>query len=287
MDYQHILYAPDADDPRIVRLTLNRPEKLNALSQDLLRELFDARDQFDADPTGVVLIIKGSGRAFSSGYDLGSQQLEPGAVQAAPSIDSIRRFMNWTVDEYLKLWNLRKPTIAQIHGYCLSGGTELSAMCDFIVAADNTRIGHIAGRYQGTLRTNSLWPWIIGMRRSKEILMTGDLIDGRTAAEWGMVNQAVPAAELDDAATDLARRVVRIPLPILTLHKHSVNRWFEIQGIYGALRSAVDFDAMGGFTGVGDDFRKIVRAQGLKAALEWRDKPWADFQPLRGRTAKA
>ncbi|HJN93184.1 MAG TPA: enoyl-CoA hydratase-related protein [Dehalococcoidia bacterium] len=281
MDYEHILYEPDSDDPRIVRITLNRPEKLNALSPGLLRELFAARDHFDDDPSAVCLIMKGSGRAFSSGYDLGSAQVEPGAVAAAPNIDTIRRTMNWTVEEYIKLWNLRKPTIAQIHGYCLSGGTELSSMCDFIVAAENTQIGHIAGRYQGTLRTNSLWPWTIGMRRSKEILMTGDLIDGRRAAEWGMVNQAVPADELDDAATDLARRIVRIPLPILTLHKHSVNRWFETQGIYAALRSAVDFDAMGTFTGVGEEFRQIVQEKGLKEALRWRDAPWADFQPLR------
>lgn len=281
MDYEHILYEPDTDDSRIVRITLNRPEKLNALSTALLRELFDARDRFDADPEAVCLIIKGAGRAFSSGYDLGSATLEPGAVQTAPTIDSIRRNMNWTVEEYVKLWNLRKPTIAQLHGYCLSGGTELSSMCDFIVAAEDTKIGHIAGRYQGTLRTNSLWPWTIGLRRSKEILMTGDLIDGRKAAEWGMINEAVPAAELDDAVTDLARRVIRIPLPILTLHKHSVNRWFEVQGIYAALRSAVDFDAMGGFTGVGEEFRAIVQEKGLKEALAWRDRPWSEFKPLR------
>jgi len=285
VDYEHILYEPDAGDARIVRITLNRPEKLNALSTALLRELFDARDRFDADGEAVCLIIKGSGRAFSSGYDLGSATLEPGAVQAAPTIDSIRRNMNWTVEEYVKLWNLRKPTIAQLHGYCLSGGTELSSMCDFIVAAEDTKIGHIAGRYQGTLRTNSLWPWTIGMRRSKEILMTGDLIDGRKAAEWGMINEAVPAAELDDAVTDLARRIIRIPLPILTLHKHSVNRWFEVQGIYAALRSAVDFDAMGGFTGVGEEFRAIVQEKGLKEALAWRDRPWAEFKPLRTPSA--
>ena len=111
--------------------------------------------------------------------------------------------------------------------------------------------------------------------------MTGDLIDGRKAAEWGMINEAVPADELDLAVTDLARRIIRIPLPILTLHKHSVNRWFETQGIYAALRSAVDFDAMGSFTGVGEQFREIVQDKGLKEALRWRDAPWSDFKPLR------
>jgi enoyl-CoA hydratase len=244
-------------------------------------------DEFDADPETVVLIVRGSGRVFSSGYDLGGQgQQAESSERAHPTIGRSRARMNASVDKYLHLWNLRKPTIAQIHGYCLSGGTELSSMCDFIIAAEDAQFGHIAGRYMGTLRTLSLWPYTIGMRKAKELFMTGDLIDGREAARIGLVNKAVPAADLEDEVYDFAHRIIRIPLEILTLHKHSVNRWMEIMGLPAAIHSAADFDAVSPFTGVGEDFRKIVQERGLKAALEWRDAPWRRYQkktaPKRG-----
>ncbi|MBI3953910.1 MAG: enoyl-CoA hydratase/isomerase family protein [Chloroflexi bacterium] len=279
MAYETIIYEKLPEQPRIARITLNRPEKLNALSDTLLREFYAAVDEFDHDPETVVLILRGAGRVFSSGYDLGGAGQAPAeSERAQPTIGRSRQRMNVSVDRYINFWNLRKPTIAQVHGYCLSGGTELSAMCDFIIAAEDAQFGHIAGRYQGTLRTLSLWPYTIGMRKAKELFMTGDLIDGREAVRIGLVNKAVPAPDLEDEVYDFAHRIIRIPLEILTLHKHSVNRWFEIMGLQAALHSAADFDAVGAFTGVGEDFRKIAQERGLKAALEWRDAPWRQYQ---------
>jgi enoyl-CoA hydratase len=277
-DYENILYEPDSEDPRIVRLTLNRPERLNALSGELLDEFFDAVARFEKDPAAYVLIVRGAGRAFSSGYDLMAASApepgSPGDRASSETIGRMRRVMLESVDRYLWFWNLRKPTIAQVHGYCLSGGTELSAMCDFIICAEDARFGHIAGRYMGTLRTLSLWPWTVGMRKTKEVFMTGDLFDGREAERFGMVNHAVPAEALEAETTAFAQRLIRIPLDINTLHKHSVNRWFEIMGLQAAVHSAAEFDAVSPFTGTGEDFRTLAREKGLKAALEWRDGSW-------------
>ena len=280
MAYENIIYEKFEEEPKIARITLNRPERLNALSTDLINEFYSAAQEFDEDPETVVLIVKGAGRAFSSGYDLGggpARQAEE-TEQVQPTIGRNRRGMNASVERYLSFWNLRKPIIAQIHGYCLSGGTELSAMCDLLVTAEDATFGHIAGRYQGTLRTNSLWPYTIGMRKTKEILFTGDFINGKEAERIGMVNKAVPADQLEDEVYDLARRIARVPLEILTLHKHSVNRWFEVMGLHTALRSSADFDAMGPFTGVMGEFQKLVTEQGMQAALAFRDAPWRGYE---------
>ena len=279
MEYQNIIYEEFEEEPKIARITLNRPERLNALSTDLLEEFYTAVEEFDSDPETVVLIIRGAGRAFSSGYDLGGadRQAEK-SEQVHLTIGRNRKYMNESVDRYLSFWNLRKPTIAQIHGYCLSGATELSAMCDLLVSTEDATFGHIGGRYQGTLRTNSLWPYTIGMRKTKEILFTGDFIDGKEAERIGMVNKAVPVDQLEDEVYDLARRVARVPLEILTLHKHSVNRWYEVMGLHAALRSSADLDAVGPFTGIKGEFNKLVNEQGMQAALAFRDAPWRDYQ---------
>jgi enoyl-CoA hydratase len=277
-DYQNIIVEPLDDPAGLVRLTLNRPKQLNALSADLLDELFDAVERFDRDPKGYVLVIAAAGRAFSSGYDLaGSNTVEPGSpgdAGAEQSVGRSRRIMLGSVDRYLRLWNLRKPTIAQIHGYCLSGGTALSAMCDFIVCAERARFGHIAGRHMGTQRTLSLWPWTIGMRKAKELFMTGEMIDGLTAERWGLVNKAVPDEDLSVAVEHLARQIMRIPLEVNSLHKHAVNRWMEIQGLYPAMHTAAEFDVYTSFIEGRPGFRERVQRDGLTEALKWRDAPW-------------
>jgi enoyl-CoA hydratase len=269
------------DDPSgVVRLTLNRPAQLNALSAELLDELFDAVERFDADPHGYVLLIRAAGRSFCAGYDLAARNtVEPGSVGDAlveQSVGRSRRIMLGSVDRYLRLFNLRKPTIAQVHGHCISGGTELISMCDFVVCAESARFGHIAGRHMGTLRTLSMWPWTVGYRHAKELFMTGELIDGGTAEQWGLVNKAVPDDDLEAATLDLARRIMRIPLEINTLHKHSVNRWMEIQGLHAAIHSAAEFDVYTSFIDGRPGFRERVQQDGLREALKWRDAAWQD-----------
>ena len=279
-DYTTIIAEPLAEPAGVLRITLNRPAQLNALSAELLDELFDAVERFDDDPHAYVLLLRAAGRSFSAGYDLAARRtVEPGSVGdmlVEQSVGRSRRIMLHSVDRYLRLFNLRKPTIAQVHGHCVSGGTELIAMFDFVVCTETARFGHIAGRHMGPLRTLSMWPWTIGYRHARELFMTGELIDGRTAEAWGLVNKAVPEEDLELATLDLARRIMRIPLEINTLHKHSVNRWMEIQGLHAAMHSAAEFDVYTSFIEGRPGFRERVQQDGLREALKWRDAAWQD-----------
>ncbi|MFN0095367.1 MAG: enoyl-CoA hydratase-related protein [Dehalococcoidia bacterium] len=277
--YENILVEPLADPEGVVQLTLNRPQALNALSAGLLDDLFDAVERFDDDPRGYILLIRGAGRAFCAGYDLvGRQTVEPGSpgdMMREQSVGRSRRIMLSTVDKYLRLFNLRKPTIAMVHGHCISGGTELASMCDFLICTETAKFGHLAGRHMGTLRTLSLMPWTVGYKRAKEFFMTGEMIDGTTAADWGFANRAVPEDELEAATLHLCRKMLRIPLEVNSLHKHSVNRWMEIQGLQPAIHSAAEFDVYTGFIDGRPGFRERVEKDGLREALKWRDREWA------------
>ncbi len=281
MPYENIIYEKDERDNRIANIVLNRPEQMNALSQPLLDELFDAMEQADRDAGIGVLVFKGKGRSFSSGYDwVGPTGAGP-AEYVAPTIGGARQRLILTVDRYFRLWSLRKPTIAQVHGYCLSGATELMAMCDIAIAAEDTRFGHIAGRNDGTLRTGSLWPFTIGMRKTKELLFTGDFIDGKTAERWGMINKAVPADELEEEVLDMARRILRIPTEVISLHKGMVNTFFENMGIHSSMMTAAFYDAAAAFTGPQGDFRKLIAEKGLREALRQRDEPWREHKRIK------
>ena len=286
MEYQNIILEKDEKDRRITNLILNRPESLNALSGALLDEVAAAVEEVDADDEAVVLIFKGAGRAFSTGYDIGGgARSAQGAGQAGaprgyvqPSVGRARVGMVRSVERYFRLWNLRKPTIAQVHGYCLSGATELVAMCDIVIAAEDAQFGHIAGRHMGTLRTNSLWPYTIGMRKTKELLFTGDFIDGKTAEKWGMINKAVPIDELEEEVYDMARRILRVPPEILWVHKGTTNQFYENMGIHASLMSAAFYDAVSGFLGGSPDFAKNAREKGMREALRLRDAPWREYK---------
>ncbi len=235
----------DEKDSRIANIILNRPEAMNALSADLWKEFLEAVDIVDEEEDVHVVVVKARGRAFSAGYDIAPGGGSSGYTQ--PTVGQIRHSMTRWTEGYVRLWKLRKVTIAQVHGYCLSGATELSGMCDLIIASEDAQFGHIAGRHGGTLRTNSLWPYTIGMRRTKELLFTGDFIDARTALSWGMINRVAPPEKLEEEVFDMARRVMRIHPELLDLHKAETNRFFEIMGLQAAVFVSADLDAMGAF----------------------------------------
>jgi enoyl-CoA hydratase len=173
------------------------------------------------------------------------------------------------------MWSYRKPIIAQVHGFCLAGGNELVGACDIVFAAEDARFGHPASRALGIPPTLGMWPAKVGMLRTKELLFTGDLIDGREAERIGMVNHAVPADKLDETTMAFCQRVAMTPMDALTVHKHITNRWFEIAGLRLAAQEGADFDAIYHETAAAREFGRISREQGLKAALAWRDEPFA------------
>jgi enoyl-CoA hydratase len=270
MAYETIVY--ESVEERIFRLTLNRPEKLNAMSPALLDELDGALGEFERDRQASVLIIRGAGRAFCAGYDLTA----PPASDGGPfTITEDRWAMRKLVERWQRLWNLPKPTIAQVHGYCLAGATELAGHCDIVFAAEDAQFGHPAGRTLGVIPSLSMWPYLIGMRRTKEFLFTGDSMTAAQALEYGLINRVCAREGLEEEVLAYARRVAKVPVDMLSLHKAATNRFFELMGIYAAEQSASEFDAIAHQTPTAKAETRKMRERGLKQALEERDGSFA------------
>jgi enoyl-CoA hydratase len=267
--YTYLLYEEIA---RVARITLNRPEKLNALSVDLHTELLQAAKQAEADPSIHAVIIRGAGRAFCAGYDI-TPTSERGAMQATRTIRSDISRMEETVGRWHTLWNLRIPTIAQVHGYCVAGGTDLALHCDMIVVAEDARIGFTPVRAMGAPPTH-MWLYSVGPQWAKRLLLTGDLIDGKKAWEIGWAIEAVPAAALDDTVLQLATRISHIGKDLLTANKQIVNKGLELMGRSLLQQIALEHDAIAHLAPEALEFNRIAQEQGLKAALEWRDGPF-------------
>jgi enoyl-CoA hydratase len=267
--YETIVY--ERVEEKIFRLTLNRPEKLNALSPKLLGEFDNVLNEFEADREASVLIIRGAGRAFCAGYDLqGTQQ--PGS---GFTVSSDRINLHKIIDRWQRLWAIGKPTIAQVHGYCLAGATELAGHCDLVFASDDAQFGHPAGRSLGILPTLSMWPVLIGPRKAKEFFFTGDLMSAQEALDSQLVNRVYPKAQLEAETLSYARRVALVPIELLALHKAAVNRWLDIQGIRALEQSAADLDCIAHQTDAVKSWMKASRERGLKEALSERDRPFA------------
>jgi enoyl-CoA hydratase len=273
MDFETVLYDVQG---HVAYVTLNRPEKLNALSNQLRDDLKAALDEAERDDDVRVVVIKGAGRAFCAGYDITPQPARPDAGGGGYHIGRDRGNLRRLIAGWLEMWSRPKPIIAQVHGYCLAGGNDLVGACDLIFCAEDAQFGHPAARALGTLPTMGMWPFKIGMLKSKELFFSGDTVTGTEAERIGMVNRAVPATELEGFVRQYAERIAQVPADILTMHKHGVNRWFEIMGIRTAAAEGAEFDSIYHAFPAAQEFGRIARERGLKAALEWRDSPFGD-----------
>jgi enoyl-CoA hydratase len=251
-----------------VRLVLDRPDKLNALSHDLVDALDGAIAAAAADPSVRVVVIEGSGRAFSAGYDL-TEEVEEVVEGPLAWRDLLARDIAAT----LRVWDCPKPVIAQVHGYCLAGGLELAMACDLIVAAEGTKLGEPEIRY-GSAPVTLLMPALIGQKRTRELLLTGDLIDAAEAERIGLVNRVVPAERLADEVDALADRIARTPPEVLRLTKQMLNRAMDAAGLREAIAAGLDLGAIINAADTPEQraWDEIVRREGLKAALAWRDR---------------
>ena len=261
---------------KIGTITLNRPEKLNAMSRSLLNELEATFEEAKIDPNVKVVLLKGSGRSFCAGYDLAPDDWilsQYGADFDGP-VDAVqdREDVTEILEYWLRLWKFPKPIIAEVQGVCLSGAGELLAMADIVVAAEDAKFGHPAGRDLGIPVTLSFWPILIGMRKTKELLFTAKLIDGIEAERIGLVTQVVPSEELSSAAIAMASDVARTAEVGLRVSKLATNRWFENMGLLASTYSTADLDTFFHQSDSYVDFFKIVREQGMHAALEQRAK---------------
>jgi enoyl-CoA hydratase len=268
---------------------LNRPEKLNAISEELRDELEGVLRELSPGDDVRVIRLRGAGRGFSSGYDLSSAASvyslpkvarEPIAGQPPPAalgeaqISIDRERVRSSIERWLWMWNYRKPIVGQVHGFCLGGGLDLLGACDITFAADDALFGHAAARGLGIPPTLGHLPLKIGAAKTKELLFTGDSIDGREAERLGLVNHAVPLAELDDRTRAFCQRVALMPLDALTLHKHVTNRWLEIMGLRLAVLEGAEFNSIFHLAPASVEFGRILQAEGLQAALAWRDEPF-------------
>ncbi|HCV35252.1 MAG TPA: enoyl-CoA hydratase [Acidimicrobiaceae bacterium] len=230
------------DDPRpgIRRLTLNRPDKRNALDNSLRSALFEALRQSDMDDGVHVTILRGAGPCFSSGYDLGSD-LSADRPTYTPSGDG--SWSRQVTEGWLSLWDLAKPVIAQVHGYAMAGGSELAAACDLVYLADDATISHPVLRVAGT-PDFAVHPWLVGLRNAMEMALTGASVTANEAVRAGFANRAFPADHLDDAVLAIAERMTEVPTELLQLNKRWVYRAMEAMGARTAIRAATDLGAL-------------------------------------------
>lgn len=261
-------------DDRIATITLNRPEKLNAMSRTLLDELELAFRQAKVDDQVAVVLLEGAGRSFCAGYDLAPNDWilsQYGADFEGP-VDAVidRDDVTEILERWLRLWKFPKPIVAKVQGVCLSGAGELLGVADLVVAGEGSKFGHPAGRDLGIPVTLSFWPMLIGMRKTKELLFTAKLIDGTEAERIGLVNQVVPDDELDAAALAMAQDVARTAEVGLRMSKLATNRWFENMGLLASCYSTADLDTFFHQSSTYVDFFTAVREKGMSGALKDR-----------------
>ncbi|HEX9121781.1 MAG TPA: enoyl-CoA hydratase-related protein [Actinomycetota bacterium] len=251
------------------RLTMNRPKALNALNGELMDALEEAMDAAAAEDGVGVLVLRGAGRAFCAGYDLnedaGSGQMDSEAWHRELEHDTARM---------LRILDHPKPVIAQVHGYCLAGGTDLMLACDLCVAADDSYFGYVDVRF-GSGVVSMFLPWVVGVRKAKELLFTGeDRIPAEEALRIGLVNRVVPWDELDDATLALANEIAKNEPFVVQTTKRAVNRAWDVAGFRAAMAANVELDTIIETANLPqrDAFRRITQEQGLKAAIAWRDE---------------
>lgn len=273
-DYRYIII--DEPQDKVRRITLNRPDKRNALSNALRSEIFAALEAADTDDRIAVTIIRGAGPSFSAGYDLASDNRRDQPFYTAGNIGNWPRHV---VEGCMRIWDMAKPVIAQVHGHCLAGGSELAAACDLVYVADDAKIGYPAVRSISP-PDNQFYPWLMGMRGAMELMLTGDTMTGAEAAASGFANRAFPAGELDARVLEMAARVAKIPSDLQQINKRAVHRQMEAMGLRQGIRAGTEMQALALYTASTQRWLAELQQKGLNAALDSRDTAFGD-----GRTA--
>jgi enoyl-CoA hydratase len=289
MDYENVLY--EVDD-RIAIITLNRPEKRNALSWPLLAELSAALKRAEREKNIRVIILKGAGSCFSAGHDLsetmGDAPLHYGSrtwyesrlkggegAGAGISVWDSRAHVQGHIDYCLEIWNNWKPIIAQVHSYCLGGGSGIALACDMLIASEDARLGYPPARGMAPGDEIVIYSWHVGLKKAKEMSLTGDSLTAEEMLHYGMANYVFPKEKLEEETRTIARRIANIDLELLSLSKRVVNRTFDQMGFTISMQNGAEFDSLGHFLqNTAGTFNRIRREKGMKAACDWRDGPF-------------
>jgi enoyl-CoA hydratase len=259
---------------RVATLTLNRPERMNAISATLPGDLRAAVERADADPGVHVIVLQGAGKGFCGGYDLVEFAETPGEMHGNqempwdPTLDY--RMMSRNTEDFMSLWRASKPTIARVHGAAVAGGSDIALCCDMVLMAEDARIGYPPARVWG-IPTPMMWVYRLGIENAKRMLFTGDLITGAEAAAMGLIQQAVPANELDTALSTLCDRIKGVPKNQLMMSKMVVNQAYEAMGLANTQRFANFFDGVARHSPEGLWFRERATEVGFKQAIAERD----------------
>ncbi len=271
MTAQVVTYAVDG---AVGIVSLNRPDKLNAISVELKRALVERFREADRDPATSVVVLRAEGRSFCSGYDI-----SPNPARAARRGNALAWHESLTDDVLLETtpWDMKKPVVASVQGHCLGGGCELAMMCDLTIAAADAVFGEPEIRFSN-VGPALIMPFVIGWKRARELLYLGDPIDAQTALQYGMVNRVVPRAELETATLRFARRLALISPEALAATKLALNRGADAAGFRNAIRAGLDVLAplYAARTEVGAKFDEIREKEGLGAALRWRASQFAE-----------
>ncbi|MBT3645195.1 MAG: enoyl-CoA hydratase-related protein [Pseudomonadales bacterium] len=270
-DFKHILV--DVPRPGVSRITLNRPESRNALNNTLRGELYGQLEANDRDADIRVTIIRGAGKAFCAGYDLKANNRADQPFHTAGGDGNWARHV---VDGFFRVWDLAKPVIAQVHGYCLAGGTELATSCDLVYVAEDAAIGYPVVRSMSP-PDNQFFPHLLGLRNAMEMMLTGNAISGIEAAEQGFANRAYSADTLDAEVLEIAERIAKVPSDLQQMNKRAVHRQMELMGVRAAIRSGTEIQALAFHTeSTKAHFKEL--AAGLTTALTSRDEKFGDYR---------
>jgi enoyl-CoA hydratase len=252
-------------------ITLARPERLNAIDGAMPREIHDAVDLANEDPEVHVIVLAGEGRSFCAGYDL-KDYAEGGVGTQRTVWDPIKdyRFMKGNTDDFTSLFRSLKPTVCKVQGHAVAGGSDIALCCDLVVMADDARIGYMPARVWGC-PTTAMWVYRLGAEKAKRMLLTGDTIDGKQAAEWGLVLESVPADALDARVEELADRMAGVPINQLVMQKLMINQAYDNMGLHGTQILATVFDGITRHSPEGRWFQQLAATDGFHAAVEWRD----------------
>jgi len=267
-----------------VRLTLNRPEKLNAITLRMMEQLNEALWEADNDRDVHCVIVKGAGRAFCSGYDLRGDdsvvpvsriQSDENRYRGGRSIDDDAWQLERAQRYRMALFDMHKPSICQVHGFCLAGGTDIALLCDMVIAADDATFGFPPARNLGAL-PNNMWLYNVGPQWAKRLTMTGDTVTGKEAQQIGLVLKSVPREHLEHEVEQLADRLKLIDPDLLSANKRIINLALELQGARTLQRLAAENDVRGHNTRGADEYRRSYADGGLAAALKSRDQKFGD-----------
>ena len=279
-----ILYERDG---RLARITLNRPDVLNAINDTLPAALEAAIEKANSDHQVRVIVLSGAGHAFCAGYDLKIYAQSSGtnpAIQEMPW-DPMKdfAFMKRNTDHFMSLWRSLLPVVCKIHGYAIAGGSDIALCADLLIIAETAKIGYPPARVWGC-PTTAMWVYRMGMERAKRMLLSGDTIDGRQAEQWGL-GQAVPESELDDEVEGLVQRMATIPRNQLIMQKLMVNQALENMGLTSTQILGTLFDGITRHSPEGINFKQRTETVGWKQAVKERDQgtfDWSENSTFNG-----